>query len=704
MRLTEIAGDTGGFELDLETNEVLLTDGARRIVGVSEQKEIRLGEVLEMCHPEDRKRLRESLRRTTENTEQTRGTYRLLKEGESRLLEVLTIPVTEDGDVTKLRGSINDTTDRREYQRKLKQIETLFEHAQDPLFLIDVGESFTVERVNPAYEENTDLSAESIRGKTLHEIFEDSGADMEAKYNECVEKREPLSYDEHLRIGGESTHWETKIAPVVLDGTVEYIVGSTRDITAQRERERELREYETIIHALTDAVYVLDEDGRFTYVNDEFAELTGYDRNTVLGNTPSLIKDEEATEQAEENLGRLLSDDGPDKVTFEVRINPKDGDAIICEDHMGVLPYEGDRFEGSVGTLRDITERKRREHELEKTRELMSEMEKLAGVGAWEYDPEEGDLFLTDGTYTIYGLEPDADLTPEEAFGYYQPEDRELLRECFEDCIETGEPYEVDARLVTEDGEQKRVTVRGNLVEDTPDSGYAVRGYIQDTTERTEQRRKLERKNERLSEFVSIVSHDLRNPLTVAEGRVEMAKEDCDSDHLDHALDAIVRGEELISDLLTLAREGQEVSETETVELAEVAQECWGKVETGEANIEVETDRTVQADRTRLKQLLENLYRNATEHGGEDVTVRVGDIEGGFYVEDDGPGIPEGEHDSVFEAGYTTVESGTGFGLRIVEQVAEAHGWDIRATDGTEGGARFEITGVEDDRRSHLPP
>jgi len=77
------------------------------------------------------------------------------------------------------------------------------------------------------------------------------------------------------------------------------------------------------------------------------------------------------------------------------------------------------------------------------------------------------------------------------------------------------------------------------------------------------------------------------------------------------------------------------------------------------------------------------------------VSITVGELDGGFYVEDDGPGIPEDERDSVFDAGYTTREDRTGFGLSIVKQVADAHARSIRVTEATNGGARFEITDVD---------
>jgi signal transduction histidine kinase len=207
----------------------------------------------------------------------------------------------------------------------------------------------------------------------------------------------------------------------------------------------------------------------------------------------------------------------------------------------------------------------------------------------------------------------------------------------------------------------------------------------------------LKRQNERLEDFASIVSHDLRNPLNVAQGRTELLTEEYDSEHIEALERSLNRMDDLIEDLLTLARDGERVSEVETVDLDAVAQECWQQVATADAAIEMEINRTILADRSRLQQLLENLIRNAIEHGGSDVTVTIGNIDDGFYIEDDGPGIPGDKRDEVFEAGYSTAEGGTGFGLNIVEQIAEAHGWEVRVTEGSEGGARFEITGIEFD-------
>jgi signal transduction histidine kinase len=133
----------------------------------------------------------------------------------------------------------------------------------------------------------------------------------------------------------------------------------------------------------------------------------------------------------------------------------------------------------------------------------------------------------------------------------------------------------------------------------------------------------------------------------------------------------------------------------ETVELSEVVSECWRTADTVDATFEISGDATIRADADRLRNLLENLFVNAVDHGGDDVAVRIGALDDGFYVADDGPGIPPDERDDVFAPGHTTATDGTGFGLAIVDEIARAHGWSVAVTESEHGGARFEIRGVE---------
>ena len=193
--------------------------------------------------------------------------------------------------------------------------------------------------------------------------------------------------------------------------------------------------------------------------------------------------------------------------------------------------------------------------------------------------------------------------------------------------------------------------------------------------------------------------------------------------------------EAITEDVLTLAHEGTTVEQTELLSLPAFVTDCWQNVDTPAATVETRLPDGVQieADPRRVRHILENLFRNAVEHAGEDARITVGVIETtddaadasresgvstadsetdprelwdatdhehghrlvGFYVADDGPGVPAGSREEVFEPGYSTADDGTGFGLAIVREMAVAHGWDVSVTDGEDGGARFEFTGVD---------
>ncbi|WP_254280338.1 ATP-binding response regulator [Haloarcula marina] len=217
-----------------------------------------------------------------------------------------------------------------------------------------------------------------------------------------------------------------------------------------------------------------------------------------------------------------------------------------------------------------------------------------------------------------------------------------------------------------------------------------------DVTDQIQRQRELERQNERLEQFAGVVSHDLRNPLNVAESAIELLEwpdDDEDAELLSKVDRSLDRMGEIIEDVLKLARDGQTVDDPEEVGLDAIATEAWAWVETDDAALSVATDASIRADPNRAQDVFANLFRNAVEHNDERVTVTVGRLADGFYVADDGSGIDEDA--GVFQMGHSTSRDGTGIGLAIVMQVAQAHGWTVTHTESESGGARFEITGVE---------
>ena len=305
------------------------------------------------------------------------------------------------------------------------------------------------------------------------------------------------------------------------------------------------------------------------------------------------------------------------------------------------------------------------------------------------------------------------------------PDDRNRLREGLRS--ETVDVvYRVDAG-----GDQVWIQERGRTID-----GDDIVGYLFQASDRVRRQRQLEAQRERLDEFASVISHDLRNPLSVAVGNLELAREFDDEAaeaRLDRVNVALDRMDALISDLLSLAREGRSVEATAETDLRPVVRQAWSTVGVADAQLVIsEPLPRIECDKDRLRQALENLLRNSVEHGstssraepddaaesdsvrtvdtdpfggssrdtgdeasGHGVRVVVGGTDEGFYVADDGPGIPPGERETVFEPGYTTDEDGTGFGLAIVERIVEAHDWSISIAESRAGGARFDITGVD---------
>jgi len=289
-----------------------------------------------------------------------------------------------------------------------------------------------------------------------------------------------------------------------------------------------------------------------------------------------------------------------------------------------------------------------------------------------------------------------------------------------EDRYQESSPFDVlqesSETVITVDGRLERIDgstfpVRVHLVRTDNDSEGEFLAIVRDISNLVDEQRQLRHQKERLDQFTSVISHDLRSPLSVARAGVEVARrtEELEGDSLERVSQAHDRMETLIDELISLARSSGQMDATdiEPVELSTVVTRSWNTVSTEGADLCIEDDLTFSADESRLRQLVENLLRNSVEHGLTDkspeatgspeatVTVRVGSLADGFYIEDDGPGIPEADRQVVFEPGYTTQKEGIGYGLEIVRTVAEAHNWTVKITDSTEGGARFEFSGVE---------
>jgi PAS domain S-box-containing protein len=484
------------------------------------------------------------------------------------------------------------------------------------------------------------------------------------------------------------------------DGEPVRAVGIHIDVTAEKERERNLERYQRLVDELPNAVAVYDSDARFDLANARIAEVYEVPCEALIGRKSRLI--ERICETRDDDPFAALVAGDRETLSGTVEIDYPGLPESIVDFGLRRLVIDGE-FDGVLGISHDVTEQRRRQQRLERTSARLEALYE-GSPDMIDIHDETGEILdanramATELGYDVQELrglnvwDIDKEMEPTEAIEIWEdtePDETVRLETTFTRADGTTFPVEVHVRRIRVQGEVRFLTTSRNI------------------SEQKAYERRIERENERLDEFANIVSHDLRNPLNVLSGYLRLAKETGEDSYFERCERALDEMERLVEDVLTLARQGDAVGPVEPVAVDRLTNQyqsdAFGSVEgisstddeadVAAIDVSFETTEEVLADPGRLKRLLENLFRNAAEHGGQHVV--VGDLDDGFYVADDGPGIPEDRRDEVFESGHTTSETGSGFGLAIVERITEAHGWAVTLTESESGGARFEFRGID---------
>ncbi|GAA0525695.1 PAS domain S-box-containing protein [Halorubrum aquaticum] len=579
----------------------------------------------------------------------------------------------------RIRNAVERYWAERYMNRGLEAIET----ARDGISIL--SEDGHVEYANTACAEVLGYDREDLIGRHWETFYRDD--DVEEVYDVLL----PEARESRWR--GPTTFIRRDDEPVEVDHTLSYTDDGSLICTLSRSNadgavSRDLSAKERAMDEAPIGIVLTDpraDDNPIVYANEEFGDLTGYDRSEVIGRNCRFLQGERTDEERIDRIRSAI--DAEEPVTVELRNYRKDGTEFWNRLRIAPIYDEDDDLYRFVGFQDDVTERKRREDRL---RSNSAHLEALFTDSPDMIAVHDADGVIRNANRrlceelgyteaelvgrTVWDLDPTVD--PKEARSFWAG-------------LPTNEPRRFEGELERRDGSTFPIEI--HLIRMDIDGEDRFVAIDRDITEQRARESELLERNERLDRFASVVSHDLRNPLTVAEGRIELLREEHESEHVEEIDDALDRMRGLIEDLLVLAQDGEDALDVSRVELADLTRTCWDAIETGDATLRIETDRTVRADREQLRQLLENLVVNAVEHGGDDVTVTIGDTETGFYVADDGSGLPATDAD-VFEAGYSTVEGGTGFGLHIVENVVETHDWEVTAENGPAGGARFEIS------------
>jgi PAS domain S-box-containing protein len=344
------------------------------------------------------------------------------------------------------------------------------------------------------------------------------------------EHGEVTNHESRFRHKNGTIFWVSRNARVVKDkdGLIFAYQGFTTDITDRKRAEEQAQNNENFSHSLLQTVpipvFFKDRNGRYLGFNQAFQDFFGKCKEELVGksvfdiNPPDLA----AVYHAKDN--ELF--ENPDIQIYESQVKNVRGNVHDVIFHKASLTDEHGNISGLIGAVLDVTERKRMEGALHKSKALLNAVGQMVNAGGWELDAEMQHVWWTEQVYRIHGLPLDYQPTVEEALGYYHPDDRVKLAEALQHTRETGEPFDEEYRLINAQGEPLwvRVICQPLIEEDI----LKFKGTFQDITERKQALEALEESEERFkalhnASFGGIAIHDKGLILECNQGLSEIS-------------------------------------------------------------------------------------------------------------------------------------------------------------------------------------
>jgi PAS domain S-box-containing protein len=394
--------------------------------------------------------------------------------------------------------------------------EAIFREIDDAVFLVDVGRTsdgyeFTFQENNTAHQDQTGFTEDTMRGQTPRELLGDEqGATVAANYRRCVERGDTIEYEERLTFPGGTSHWQTKLTPITEDGTITRIVGVARDITEQKQQEREHqrthRRFQTVLETMSAAVFLKDADGRYLLMNQACRDLLDVDEDPV-GMTDGDLFPQETAEGARADDLRVL-DDG-EQIELEETVPTPAGESVRLTRKSPVYNDEGE-IVAVCGVSTDITEQKEGERALQQLKDRLELAVEGAQLGIWDWDMTTDEVEFNEQWARMLGHSVD-EIEPrlEEWERRVHPDDLRAVEDALSDHI-SGEAkyYDTEHRMQTATGEWKWIRGVGKVVERDED-GEPVRAVgihldIDDQKRREEELERTRALIERTQESASI--------------------------------------------------------------------------------------------------------------------------------------------------------------------------------------------------------
>lgn len=613
---------------------------------------------------------------------------------------------------------------------RLMQSETrtriLFNASVDALITID--EQGLIESFNKAAERIFDYTETEVKGQPFQILLPEPYASEYVGHLQYYARTgETISGKNRELTGrcknGSTFPMEVAVNIVQLDEQIMF-VAIARDISERLAAQAELKELKNTLDQTLDGVYLFDADTlRFFYVNRSACDEIGYSDNELRKMTPVDIKPE-FDEPRFRAVLTPLQNGIISSHRFETVHRHKDGHDIPVEISLQYIAREN-RAGHYVAIVRNITERKQTEHELELRQQRLDFL--MTTSPACIYTCRAGGdyaaTFISDNVRTSFGYEPSMFLDdPKFWASNIHPDDVDRV---FNDVAQHQggrESYNHQYRFRLSDGSYCWVFDELQTIFDDEGQPTEIVGSWMriDDLKRAEQelvtaRDAAEKANHAKSDFLSRMSHELRTPLNAIVGfsqLLELKELDImERESVDHILKAGRHLTELINEVLDIARieSGRQHLSLEPVNVLSVLEDVCGLMRPLAARRSIqlksatpeECNAHVLADLQRLKQVLLNLMSNAVKynHDGGTVTLFCTEIREGIIrisVSDSGPGIAEENRERVFEAfeRLNADESGiegSGVGLALSKALIETMGGALSLDSELGVGSTFWI-------------
>jgi len=671
-------------------------------------------------HPDDRGWAIDSCVSATHEKQDHVFEYRMIAaDGRVVWLRDLVTVIIEGGELTSLRGLMVDVTERKNTELALVASEQRHQFLADSLHDViwELDSSLCYIYVSYSVHKMFGYRADELVGKPFSVVMTDESV---RKVHEILRE---ISTGDHSSSAGQVTVsqgfeclrkdgalFPAEVSATLIfspDGTLETVVGSTRDVSDRKLAEAGMNAahdlLEKTINSICEAVVIVDADtGSIKDCNRATETIFGYAREELLGAHVSVLHvSSELHAHFHEDMQRHMVEQG--SFTSKFRMKRKSGWVFPSEQTFSPISLDGAENHHYVCVVRDISAQVLHEEELNRAYNMVAERNTFV------------ESVITSIQSGIIVLDPDLNITminPYAADICKRDSDElvgmsllEVCPELYDQVTRGSEPDEI---LATFFGVPIIIGYASFLVKNARGRVTGTILTFKDLSEVIKIRKEM-RQKQRLSamgEVVARVAHEMRNPLFGMTSAVQILNMELQLNSaqqvlMDSFLKESRRLNNLVEELLTCTREvrlsRKSVNLVDVINdslrlVAETAAE-WGVSITA---ADVGGDIRVHADHDKLEQVLLNLLKNGIEacvSGGRvDLSIRVDGVNAMIEVVDTGSGIPADAMEAIFDVFYTTKKNGTGMGLSISKNIVEAHGGELTAYNREGGGAAFVMT------------